>query len=44
VATLELLRTMPHLADTPALFVTSLAAPDDIARYMIKVGAIGVIS
>ena len=41
-ATLELLRTMPHLADTPALFVTSLAAPDDIARYM-KAGAIGVI-
>jgi CheY-like chemotaxis protein len=44
VATLELLRTMPHLADTPALFVTSLASPDDIARYMIKAGANGVIS
>ena len=33
---------MPHLADTPALFVTGLTTPDDIARYM-EAGAIGVI-
>jgi CheY-like chemotaxis protein len=42
LATLELLRTMPHLADTPAMFVTGLTAPDDIARYL-QAGAIGVI-
>ncbi|MDQ2989898.1 MAG: response regulator [Pseudomonadota bacterium] len=41
--TLALLRTMPHLADTPALFVTSLTTPDDIDRYMAA-GAIGVIA
>ena len=42
LATLELLRRMPHLADTPAMFVTSLTTADDIARYMAA-GAIGVI-
>jgi CheY-like chemotaxis protein len=42
LATLALLRTMPHLADTPAMFVTGLSAPDDIARYL-RAGAIGVI-
>ncbi len=42
MATLKLLRTMPHLADTPALFVTALTAPADLARYM-EAGAIGVI-
>jgi len=42
LATLALLRTMPHLADTPALFVTSLTAAEDIARY-VDAGAIGVI-
>ncbi|MES2017151.1 MAG: response regulator [Pseudomonadota bacterium] len=42
VHTLELLRRMPHLANTPALFVTSMAEPDDIARYM-EAGAFGVI-
>ncbi len=41
--TLALLRSMPHLADTPALFVTSLTTPDDIDRYMAA-GAIGVIA
>jgi CheY-like chemotaxis protein len=43
LATLELLRALPHLADTPALFVTSLTTPDDIERYMAA-GAIGVIA
>lgn len=43
LATLRLLRTLPHLADTPALFVTSLTTPDDIERYMAA-GAIGVIA
>jgi CheY-like chemotaxis protein len=42
LATLELLRTIPHLADTPAMFVTALSAPDEVARYM-QAGAIGVI-
>jgi CheY-like chemotaxis protein len=43
LATLELLRSMPHLADTPALFVTGLTEHADIARYF-DAGAIGVIS
>jgi CheY-like chemotaxis protein len=43
IATLELLRGLPHLADTPALFVTALTTPDDIDRYMAA-GAIGVIA
>lgn len=42
VDTLALLRRMPHLADTPALFVTSMTEPADIARYL-EAGAIGVI-
>jgi CheY-like chemotaxis protein len=42
VGTLAMLRRMPHLAGVPALFVTGLTAPDDIARYM-EAGAIGVI-
>jgi CheY-like chemotaxis protein len=33
---------MPHLADTPALFVTGLTTPEDVARYA-EAGAIGVI-
>ena len=40
--TLALLRTLPHLADTPALFVTSLSAPADLDRYLAA-GAIGMI-
>ncbi len=40
--TLAMLRRMPHLADTPALFVTGLTSPDDITRY-VESGAIGVI-
>ncbi|MDL2358183.1 MAG: response regulator [Pseudomonadota bacterium] len=40
--TLALLRSIPHLAATPAMFVTSLTTPDDIARYAAA-GAIGVI-
>lgn len=42
LATLQQLRGMPHLADTPVLFVTSLTAPEDIERCM-EAGAIGVI-
>jgi CheY-like chemotaxis protein len=42
LATLALLRGMPHLANTPAMFITDQATPDDIARYMAA-GAIGVI-
>jgi CheY-like chemotaxis protein len=42
LATLTLLRGMPHLVDTPAMFITGQTTPDDIARYMAA-GAIGVI-
>jgi CheY-like chemotaxis protein len=35
-------RRLPHLADTPALFVTGLTEPEDIARYL-EAGAFGVI-
>jgi len=42
VDTLDMLRQLPHLAATPALFVTSLTEPEDIARYL-EAGAIGVI-
>ena len=42
LATLELLRCLPHLADTPALFVTGLTAQSDLDRYT-EAGAIGVI-
>ena len=40
--TLAMLRRMPHLATTPAVFVTGLTAHDDIAKYMVA-GAISVI-
>jgi two-component system OmpR family response regulator len=43
LATLERLRSLPHLADTPALFVTGLISTIDLARYT-EAGAIGVIS
>ena len=42
VATLDMLRRVPHLAGVPAVFVTSLTAPRDIAQY-VQAGAIGVI-
>ena len=42
ISTLAMLRRMPHLAETPALFVTGLTSADDIVRYM-DAGAIGVI-
>ena len=42
LATLELLRSMPHLASTPAMFVTGLTGQADVARYRAA-GAIGVI-
>jgi two-component system OmpR family response regulator len=37
------LRSLPHLAETPALFVTGLTTSSDIARYT-EAGAIGVIA
>lgn len=40
--TLELLRRFPHMADTPALFVTGLTEASDLAKY-VEAGAIGVI-
>jgi CheY-like chemotaxis protein len=40
--TLSMLRRIPHLAATPALFVTGLTGEADIARYA-EAGAIGVI-
>ena len=42
IATLARLRSLPHLADTPALFVTGLTAESDMERYT-GVGAIGVV-
>ncbi len=42
VRTLEMLRRMPHLVDTPAMFITSLTSYDDMARY-VQAGAIGLI-
>lgn len=42
VATLEMLRRVPHLASTPAVFMTSLTSPADINRYH-EAGALGVI-
>ncbi|WP_426111877.1 response regulator [Massilia sp. PWRC2] len=43
LATLKALRQLPHLADTPAVFMTGLTMPEDLARY-VGVGAIGVIA
>lgn len=43
LATLKALRQLPHLANTPAVFVTGLTMPEDLARY-VGVGAIGVIA
>lgn len=40
--TLEMLRRMPHLVDTPAMFITSLTSYEDMARY-VQAGAIGMI-
>jgi CheY-like chemotaxis protein len=40
--TLAMLRRMPHLADTPALFFTGLTEAADMARYR-EAGAFGVI-
>lgn len=42
LATLAMLRKLPQMADTPALFVTGLTTQDDVDRYM-DAGAIGVI-
>lgn len=43
LATLKALRQLTHLADTPAVFMTGLTMPEDLARY-VGVGAIGVIA
>ena len=40
--TLAMLRRLPHLVDTPVMFMTGLTTAEDIERYM-QVGAIGVI-
>lgn len=42
VATLTELRRLPHLANTPVVFITALTSAADVARYN-EVGAIGVI-
>ncbi len=42
IETLAMLRRLPHLADTPVMFVTGMTGTDDIARY-VQAGAIGVI-
>ena len=41
--TLDMLRRVPHLAHTPAMFVTGHTCEADLARYM-QAGAIGVIA
>ena len=43
VAALSLLRRMPHLLYTPAMFVTGLASASDVARY-VAAGAVGIIA
>jgi CheY-like chemotaxis protein len=43
MATLDMLRRLPHLADTPVVFVTAHAETDDVARYL-EHGALGVIA
>lgn len=43
VAALSLLRRMPHLLYTPAMFVTGLASASDVARY-VAAGAAGIIA
>ena len=43
VNTLAMLRRMPHLAHTPALFVTAMTEPADLMRYL-EAGAFGVIA
>ncbi len=43
VDTLAMLRRIPHLADTPALFITARTSPQDIERYL-DAGAFGVIA
>lgn len=42
IHTLAMLRRLPHLADTPVLFMTALTTAEDIERY-VQAGAIGVI-
>lgn len=41
--TLQKLRAMPHLADTPAIFMTAKVQPAEVAQYR-AMGALGVIS
>lgn len=43
VAALSLLRRLPHLIHTPAMFVTGLASASEVARY-VEAGAAGIIA
>jgi two-component system, OmpR family, response regulator len=43
LVTLEQLRRIPQLRDTPAMFITGLAAAADVAQY-VAAGAIGIIA
>ena len=42
VATYDMLRRIPHLANTPVVFMTSLTSAADLKRYS-EAGALGVI-
>lgn len=41
--TLKKLRELPHLANTPAIFMTAKVQPSEVAQYK-ALGALGVIS
>ena len=41
--TLRQLRELPHLADTPVIFMTAKVRADEVAQYKVM-GALGVIS
>jgi len=41
--TLQRLRELPHLADTPAIFMTAKVQPVELVQYQ-AMGAVGVIS
>jgi two-component system OmpR family response regulator len=43
VAALSLLRRLPHLTHTPAMFVTGLVSASEVARY-VAAGAAGIIA
>ncbi len=41
--TMRALRALPHLADTPVIFMTAKVQPNEVAMYS-SLGALGVIS